>query len=47
MCSEKVSEDLVSTNQNKIRFSISPFVADEMRLIDDKDIPRYLFHRYR
>ena len=31
----------------KIRFSITPFVADEMRLIEDKDIPRYLFHRYR
>ena len=29
------------------KFCITPFVADEMRLIEDKDIPRYLFHRYR
>ena len=35
------------TSRNKIRFSITPFVGDEMRLIEDKDIPRYLFHRYR
>lgn len=39
--------DLQGKNQNKIRFNITPFVADEMRLIEDKDIPRYLFHRYR
>jgi len=28
-------------------FVITPFVADEMRLISDIDIPRYLYHRYR
>ena len=44
---DKVFEDLHDIKQNKIRFTITPFVADEMRLIEDKDIPRYLFHRYR
>lgn len=28
-------------------FEITPFIADEMRLLDDKDLPRYLYHRYR
>ena len=44
---DQVLGDLQGTSRNKIRFSITPFVADEMRLIEDKDIPRYLFHRYR
>ena len=43
----KVFEDLQGANQNKMKFCITPFVADEMRLIEDKDIPRYLFHRSR
>ena len=43
---DQVFEDLHGTNQNRIRFSITPFIADEMRLIEDS-IPRYLFHRYR
>ena len=44
---DQVLGDLQGTSRNKIRFSITPFVADEMRLTEDKDIPRYLFHRYR
>ena len=43
----KSSKICMIQNKNKIRFTITPFVADEMRLIEDKDIPRYLFHRYR
>ena len=42
-----VKEDLRLKKSEKNTFKITPFVADEMGLIDDKDIPRYLFHRYR
>ncbi len=43
----QVKDDLRLKKPEKLTFGIAPFVADEMRLIDDKDIPRYLFHRYR
>ncbi len=29
------------------RFMITEFIADELRTIDDVDLPRYLYHRYR
>jgi len=28
-------------------FSLSPFIAAEMAALDDADLPRYLYHRYR
>jgi radical SAM protein with 4Fe4S-binding SPASM domain len=43
----EVEEDLQNKKPKKFSFSIAPFVADEMRLVNDEDIPRYLFHRYR
>ena len=29
------------------KFKITPFIADELALLEDKNIPRFLFHRYR
>jgi radical SAM protein with 4Fe4S-binding SPASM domain len=28
-------------------FKVTPFVAEEMETLDDEQVPRYLFHRYR
>ena len=42
-----VEKDLKDDRREKSIFKIEPFVADEMHLIDDKDLPRFLFHRYR
>ena len=42
-----VNPVIKNKNPEKFTFSIAPFVADEMRLISDTDIPKYLFHRYR
>ena len=42
-----VENDLKDVRHEKKYFKIEPFVADEMHLIDDKDLPNYLFHRYR
>ena len=39
--------DLKNPLSNQETFIITPFVADEMRLLSDLDIPRYLYHRYR
>lgn len=38
-----VSADL----QGEGGFSLSPFIAAEMAALDDADLPRYLYHRYR
>ena len=43
----KVINELQGQVPQKIKFSITPFVADEMQLLDDEEIPRYLCHRYR
>jgi len=34
-------------NKNKPRFQLSPNVIKELELINKKEIPKYLFHRYR
>jgi radical SAM protein with 4Fe4S-binding SPASM domain len=39
--------DLDGSSSSKELFQITPFVADEMFLLSDKELPRYLFHRYR
>ncbi|MCF8057843.1 MAG: SPASM domain-containing protein [Bacteriovoracaceae bacterium] len=31
----------------KSEFYITPFIADELSTIEDEDIPKYIFHRYR
>jgi radical SAM protein with 4Fe4S-binding SPASM domain len=41
-----ILNDLTS-QVSKYGFKITQFIADEMDTIDDGDIPRYLFHRYR
>ena len=35
-----------SSDSNEL-FQITPFVADEMFLLSDEELPRFLFHRYR
>lgn len=44
---KQVMLDLENPSIDQETFVISPFVADEMRLLSDLDIPRYLYHRYR
>ena len=43
----QVMDDLVKPQLTPKTFRITPFVADEMSLLFDQDLPRYLFHRYR
>ena len=43
----QVCADLDGSSSSKELFQITPFVADEMFLLSDKELPRYLFHRYR
>ncbi len=45
---KQVLQDLKDDGGAKIpKFKITEFIADEMRTIDDADLPRYLYHRYR
>jgi radical SAM protein with 4Fe4S-binding SPASM domain len=30
-----------------LRFRVTEFIGEEMRTVEDKDLPRYLYHRYR
>ena len=43
----QLCSDLDGSSSSKELFQITPFVADEMFLLSDKELPRYLFHRYR
>ena len=43
----QVCADLDGSSSSKELFQIKPFVADEMFLLSDEELPRYLFHRYR
>jgi len=43
----QVCADLEGSSSSKELFQITPFVADEMFLLSDEELPRYLFHRYR
>ena len=43
----QVSADLDGSSSSKELFQITTFVADEMFLLSDEELPRYLFHRYR
>ena len=44
----KVKKDLYEDNTpSKDKFKLSPNVIKEIQTIKDKDIPRYLVHRYR
>ena len=43
----EIRNDLEKSGVEETSFSLTPFVADEMNLISDADLPRYLFHRYR
>ena len=43
----KVIIDDLNAVEAGIRFKVTPFIADEMAAIDDLDLPRYLYHRYR
>lgn len=43
----KIRNDLEKSGVGETSFSLTQFVADEMNLISDADLPRYLFHRYR
>ena len=43
----QVKNDLKLENKTNTHLNISPFVADEMQCIIDKEIPKYLYHRYR
>ena len=43
-----VRDDLFKTNLNKKSiFKLTPNILNELKLIDENDIPKYLFHRYR
>lgn len=39
--------DDIKNNNEDCDFKITAFIADEIATIDDNDLPRYLFHRYR
>ena len=43
----QVCTDLNDSSSSMESFRITPFVADEMFLLSDDELPRYLFHRYR
>lgn len=45
----RVREDLESSavDGRSARISITPFIAEELARLDDHQVPRYLFHRYR
>ena len=43
----QVFDDLSGNTSVDTGFRLTPFVADEMRLIPDEKITKYLFHRYR
>lgn len=43
-----VRDDLFKTNlKKKSIFKLTPNILNELKLIDENDIPKYLFHRYR
>tara|TARA_B100001123_G_scaffold164311_1_gene189229 strand:+ start:441 stop:1592 length:1152 start_codon:yes stop_codon:yes gene_type:complete len=43
-----VKKDLFTEkNKNSPKFQLSPNVINELKVIDKKEIPKYLFHRYR
>jgi len=42
-----VLKDLLNEESSKVSFKITEYEADEMDCLDDKDIVRYLYHRYR
>jgi radical SAM protein with 4Fe4S-binding SPASM domain len=44
---KQVRTDLDDSSSSKESFRITPFVADEMFLLSDGELPRYFFHRYR
>ena len=41
------SKALESLNKNLDDFRITQFIADELSLLDDKELCRYIYHRYR
>ena len=44
---QNAKQDLELQRPLAKNFQISPFVADELHLLTDKELPKYLFHRYR
>ncbi len=44
---KQVCKDLKDPVSSVESFRITPFVADEMFLLSDEELPRFLFHRYR
>jgi radical SAM protein with 4Fe4S-binding SPASM domain len=42
-----VLSDLLEKKDEKIKFKINLFIADEVKLKEDNNIPLYFFHRYR
>ena len=44
---KQVCKDLEGSTSSVESFKLTPFVADEMILLSDGELPRYLFHRYR
>ena len=43
----RVVLDDLKTEKSEFPFKITSFIADEMATINDFDLPRYLYHRYR
>ncbi len=45
----KVIDDLrnLGTTESSHKFSLTPSVICELMSLEDKDLPRYLVHRYR
>ena len=43
----QVEKDLQEKMPVEATLKLTPFVADEMRILPDEELPKYLFHRYR
>ncbi len=44
---ERARKDLTKKDSDKNGFKITSFIADEIALLDDIDLPKYFYHRYR
>lgn len=42
-----VKKSFLNEDDSKENFNIDKFVCDEISLLEDKEIPKFLFHRYR
>jgi radical SAM protein with 4Fe4S-binding SPASM domain len=43
----QIAQDLGENSSKEHKFQLTQFIADELGTIDDRDLTRYLYHRYR